>query len=182
MRRITSVLQGFRGAIDTILGTVFLVAVGSAGWFRENLPNHVAAARAIESGDAEKAHIAMERVLGYTKFKLSARRKAGTQRRWDAADAGSKNSRGGKARVGTKRKVTHPRPRTGGVMPLVTTSASLLWRPSLYGSAVCRDGPTAEVTPFIQLVATAEHLAAMVIPAARLAAILLQIARGLPPA
>jgi len=34
----------------------------------------------------------------------------------------------------------------------------------------------------IQLVATAEHLAAMVIPAARLAAILLQIARGLPPA
>ena len=34
----------------------------------------------------------------------------------------------------------------------------------------------------IQLVATAEHLAAMAIPAARLAAILLQIARGLPSA
>ncbi|WP_349631051.1 FadR/GntR family transcriptional regulator [Bradyrhizobium jicamae] len=98
------VLQGFRGAIDTILGTVFLVAVGSANWFKENLPNHVAAARAIESGDAEKARIAMERVLGYTKFKLSARRKAGTQRRWDAADSGAKSSRGGKARAGTKRK------------------------------------------------------------------------------
>jgi hypothetical protein len=34
----------------------------------------------------------------------------------------------------------------------------------------------------ILLVDTAEHLAAMVIPAARLAAILLQIARGLPSA
>ncbi|MBA2397119.1 MAG: FadR family transcriptional regulator [Bradyrhizobium sp.] len=70
------VLQGFRGAIDTILSTVFLVAIGSAGWFRDNLPNHAAAARAIESGDAEKARIAMERVLGYTKFKLSNRKTA----------------------------------------------------------------------------------------------------------
>ncbi|MDE2378214.1 MAG: FadR family transcriptional regulator [Bradyrhizobium sp.] len=67
------VLQGFRGAIDTILSTVFLVAIGSAGWFKDNLPNHVAAARAIESGDAEKARAAMEQVLGYTKFKLASR-------------------------------------------------------------------------------------------------------------
>jgi GntR family galactonate operon transcriptional repressor len=65
------VLQGFRGAIDTILSTVFAVAVGSAGWFKDNLPNHAIAARAIDAGDAAKAHAAMERVLGYTKFKLS---------------------------------------------------------------------------------------------------------------
>lgn len=70
------VLQGFRGAIDTILGAVFVVAVGSAAWFRENLPNHAAAARAIDEGDAEKARTAMERVLGYTKFKLSDRKSA----------------------------------------------------------------------------------------------------------
>ena len=70
------VLQGFRGTIDTILSTVFVVAIGSADWFRDNLPNHAAAARAIDSGDAEKARIAMERVLGYTKFKLSNRRTA----------------------------------------------------------------------------------------------------------
>jgi GntR family transcriptional regulator, galactonate operon transcriptional repressor len=81
------VLQGFRGAIDTILSTVFLVAVGSVGWFKDNLPNHTAAARAIDEGNADKARIAMERVLGYTKFKLSngkaapaaaARKTAGT--------------------------------------------------------------------------------------------------------
>jgi len=65
------VLQGFRGAIDTILSTVFVVAIGSAGWFRDNLPNHAAAARAIDAGDAEKARVAMERVLGYTKLKIS---------------------------------------------------------------------------------------------------------------
>ena len=41
------VLQGFRGTIDTILSTVFVVAIGSADWFRDNLPNHAAAARAI---------------------------------------------------------------------------------------------------------------------------------------
>ena len=69
-----AVLQGFRGAIDTILNTVFDVAVGSVGWFKDNLPNHAVAARAIESGDAEKARIAMERVLDYTKLKLSDRR------------------------------------------------------------------------------------------------------------
>ena len=35
------VLQGFRGAIDTILSAVFLVAVDSVdGWFDGNLPNH----------------------------------------------------------------------------------------------------------------------------------------------
>ena len=66
------VLQGFRGAIDTILSTVFLVAVDSVdGWFEGNLPNHAATARAIEEGDAKKARNAMERVLGYTQSKLS---------------------------------------------------------------------------------------------------------------
>jgi len=70
------VLQGFRGAIDTILSTVFAVAVGSVGWFRDNLPNHAVAARAIDAGNAEKARAAMERVLGYTKFKLSNERPA----------------------------------------------------------------------------------------------------------
>lgn len=70
------VLQGFRGAIDTILSTVFVVAIGSAGWFNDNLPNHADAARAIEAGDAEKARAAMERVLGYTKFKISNKKAA----------------------------------------------------------------------------------------------------------
>ena len=65
------VLQGFRGAIDTILGTVFLVAVGTESWFDENLPNHAAAARAIDEGNARKARAAMEQVLGYTHRKLS---------------------------------------------------------------------------------------------------------------
>jgi len=69
------VLQGFRGAIDTILGTVFTVAVGGpGGWFKDNLPNHVIAARAIESGNPEKARAAMERLLGYTRSKLSNRK------------------------------------------------------------------------------------------------------------
>jgi GntR family transcriptional regulator, galactonate operon transcriptional repressor len=68
------VLQGFRGAIDTILTAVFLVAVDSIdGWFEENIPNHAAAARAIEDGDARKARIAMEQVLGFTQSKLSKR-------------------------------------------------------------------------------------------------------------
>ena len=66
------VLQGFRGAIDTILSAVFLVAVDSVdGWFDENLANHAAVARAIEEGDAKKARRAMEQVLGYTQSKLS---------------------------------------------------------------------------------------------------------------
>ena len=68
------VLQGFRGAIDTILSAVFLVAVDSVdGWFKDNLPNHAATARAIEEGDAKKARNAMEQVLGYTQSKLSNR-------------------------------------------------------------------------------------------------------------
>ena len=65
-------LQGFRGAIDTILSAVFLVAVDSVdGWFEDNLPNHAATARAIEEGDAKKARNAMEQVLGFTQSKLS---------------------------------------------------------------------------------------------------------------
>lgn len=75
------VLQGFRGAIDTILGTVFLVAVGSSGWFDDNLPNHAVAARAIVAGDAAAARAAMEQVLGYTQRRLSkgkGTRRAGT--------------------------------------------------------------------------------------------------------
>jgi GntR family galactonate operon transcriptional repressor len=68
------VLQGFRGTIDTILSAVFVVAVGSSGWFEDNLPNHAVAARAIASGDAKEAKAAMERVLNYTEFKLSKRR------------------------------------------------------------------------------------------------------------
>ena len=68
------VLQGFRGAIDTILSAVFLVAVGTTGWFEDNLPNHAAAARAIDEGNAKKARAAMEQVLGYTQFRLSKRK------------------------------------------------------------------------------------------------------------
>jgi GntR family galactonate operon transcriptional repressor len=71
------VLQGFRGAIDTILGAVFLVAVGTEGWFDENLANHAAAARAIDEGNASKARSAMEQVLRYTQIKLSKRAAAG---------------------------------------------------------------------------------------------------------
>lgn len=75
------VLQGFRGAIDTILGAVFIVAVGSPGWFEDNLPNHAAAARAIDEGDARKARAAMEQVLGYTRIKLSKSGSAATSRK-----------------------------------------------------------------------------------------------------
>jgi len=71
------VLQGFRGAIDTILSAVFMVATGSPGWFEENLPNHAVAARAISDGNAEKARVAMQQVLGYTQFKLSTKKKYG---------------------------------------------------------------------------------------------------------
>jgi GntR family transcriptional regulator, galactonate operon transcriptional repressor len=75
------VLQGFRGAIDTILSTVFLVAVDSIdGWFEGNLPNHAATARAIDEGDAEKARKAMQQVLGFTQSKLS-QQNAGASRR-----------------------------------------------------------------------------------------------------
>jgi GntR family galactonate operon transcriptional repressor len=68
------VFQGFRGAIDTILSTVFLVAVGSVGWFDDNLPNHAAVARAIDEGNSRKARIAMEQVLGFTAAKLAKKR------------------------------------------------------------------------------------------------------------
>ena len=105
------VLQGFRGAIDTILDTVFNVTVGSSvTWFRENLPNHVAAARAIGNGEPEKARLAMERVLGYTKLKLSTQRKAAAQRRSAHASAGNpaRGSSAGKARAGRKRKRQAP--------------------------------------------------------------------------
>jgi len=80
------VLQGFRSAIDTILGAVFLVAVGTDSWFDENLPNHAAAARAIDEGNSKKARAAMEQVLGYTQLKL-AKRKTETGLRNSAARA-----------------------------------------------------------------------------------------------
>ena len=83
------VLQGFRGAIDTILSAVFVVAVDSVdGWFEDNIPNHAATARAIEAGDANKARKAMERVLGYTHSKLS-RKSVGAVRR-DARPSASR--------------------------------------------------------------------------------------------
>ena len=74
---------------------MFLVAVGSAGWFRTNLPNHAAAARAIETGDAEAARIAMGQVLGFTRLKLSNRR---------AAAPNGKRSAGGRRKGGLRRK------------------------------------------------------------------------------
>ena len=86
------VLQGFRGAIDTILSAVFVVAVDSvAGWFEDNLANHAATARAIEEGDAKKARKAMEQVLGYTQTKL-ARTNVGTVQR-GARPSGTRNLR-----------------------------------------------------------------------------------------
>ena len=91
------VLQGFRGAIDTILSTVFVVAIGSAGWFKDNLPNHAAAARAIDAGDAEKARVAMERVLGYTKFKISSKKAAASGP--DAQSGRSDRDRQGKEKT-----------------------------------------------------------------------------------
>lgn len=70
------VFQGFRSAIDTILSTVFLVAVGRTDWFDDNLPNHAAVARAIDEGNSRKARLAMEQVLGFTKSKLSKKKPA----------------------------------------------------------------------------------------------------------
>ena len=81
------VLQGFRGAIDTILSTVFLVAVDSVdGWFDGNLPNHAVVARAIEKGEAKKARKAMEQVISFTQLKLS-KLNAGTRQRNDQLGA-----------------------------------------------------------------------------------------------
>ncbi len=73
------VFQGFRGAIDTILSTVFLVAVGSTGWFDDNLPNHAAVARAIDEGYPRKARTAMEQVLGFTASKLAKKKSPAAQ-------------------------------------------------------------------------------------------------------
>jgi GntR family transcriptional regulator, galactonate operon transcriptional repressor len=92
------VLQGFRGTIDTILNTVFLVAVGSAGWFEENLPNHAVAARAIRAGNARKAKAAMEQVLGYTQFRLS-KHKGGQKPTAAPKRASTSKARGTKAHV-----------------------------------------------------------------------------------
>ena len=92
------VLQGFRGAIDTILSAVFVVAIGSAAWFKDNLPNHAAAARAIDEGDAEKARTAMERVLGYTKFKIVGQRGCGFARKRGGAVAAAKPPKVGASR------------------------------------------------------------------------------------
>ncbi len=82
------VLQGFRSAIDTILSTVFVVAVDSVdGWFDENLPNHAATARAIDEGNAKKARSAMEQVLGYTQSKLARRDNRARRRKGPSGDA-----------------------------------------------------------------------------------------------
>ncbi|CAN5136584.1 FadR/GntR family transcriptional regulator [soil metagenome] len=70
------VFQGFRGAIDTTLSAVFLVAVGSTGWFDDNLPNHATVAHAIDEGNPRKARAAMEQVLGFTRSKLSKKKSA----------------------------------------------------------------------------------------------------------
>lgn len=85
------VLQGFRSAIDTILSAVFLVAVGTTGWFEDNLPNHAAAARAIDEGNARKARAAMEQVLSYTQIKLSKRSAATRSRKSAAKTRGKRN-------------------------------------------------------------------------------------------
>jgi GntR family transcriptional regulator, galactonate operon transcriptional repressor len=85
------VLQGFRGAIDTILSAVFLVAVGTTGWFEDNLPNHAIAAHAIDEGNAKKARAAMEQVLGYTQLKLS-KRSAAKARKPAAKVKGKRNA------------------------------------------------------------------------------------------
>lgn len=92
------VFQGFRGAIDTILSTVFLVAVGSTGWFDDNLPNHAAVARAIDEGNSRKARTAMEQLLGFTRSKL-ARKKSGSAKI-------SPNSRAAKPRIKRKQYVS----------------------------------------------------------------------------
>jgi GntR family galactonate operon transcriptional repressor len=89
------VLQGFRSAIDTILSAVFVVAVDSVdGWFEDNIPNHAAAARAIEEGNAKKARKAMERVLDYTQSHLARRNRR----------ANPRNGRSGKANGPRQRK------------------------------------------------------------------------------
>ena len=87
-------LQGFRGAIDTILSAVFMVATGSPGWFNENLPNHATAAHAINEGNAEKARVAMQQVLGYTQVKLSSKKKYGRNAQISSSAPKPKKKRG----------------------------------------------------------------------------------------
>ncbi|GJD66853.1 FadR/GntR family transcriptional regulator [Methylobacterium frigidaeris] len=70
------VLQGFSGAINAILSAVFFVAVGTSGWFEENLPNHATAARAIRERDPDGARIAMKQVLAFTGDRLEQRKRA----------------------------------------------------------------------------------------------------------
>ena len=59
--------------VQTCALPIFVAVDSVDGWFEDNLPNHAAAARAIEEGDAKKARKAMERVLGYTQSKLAKR-------------------------------------------------------------------------------------------------------------
>jgi GntR family galactonate operon transcriptional repressor len=74
------VLQGFRGAIDTILSAVFSIAIGRTGWFEDNVSNHAAAAHAIAAGNAGEASAAMRQVVGYTGLKLAERKAAARPR------------------------------------------------------------------------------------------------------
>lgn len=57
------VLGSFRGGLEAILNAVFAVAMPGLA---PNLPNHEAVAAAIESGDADGARAAMERLLDRT--------------------------------------------------------------------------------------------------------------------
>ncbi len=88
------VLQGFRGAIDTILSAVFVVAVDRVeGWFEGNVANHAATARAIDEGNAKKAREAMERVLNYTQGKLASRNRKAEPRQRRSGKAGDRRRR-----------------------------------------------------------------------------------------
>lgn len=57
------VLGSFRGGLEAILNAVFAVAMPGLA---PNLPNHEAVADAVESGDADGARAAMERLLDRT--------------------------------------------------------------------------------------------------------------------
>jgi len=80
-RQRIAVLQGFRGAIDTIPSAVLgspSIALEAAS--RTSSPAMRATALVIEEGDAERHRRAMQQALGVNRSKLS-RRKAGTGRR-----------------------------------------------------------------------------------------------------
>jgi GntR family galactonate operon transcriptional repressor len=66
------VLQSFRGAIDSILSAIFLVATGRLEWFEANIGNHADVVDAIIAREPERARAAMERTLGYTRGNLAA--------------------------------------------------------------------------------------------------------------